>query len=265
MSNRTFKLTSPLMRGQDVAYFQKTLNERFHDWSVGFYLDIDGHYGSHTRSATERVMYGLGIAQRELRHGVSPGLRSKLRNPASRSHDERVRANQRADWLRRLRRRHEGHGPAAAIAYARKHVHVMENPPSSNRGPLIDQWERACGVIAAPWCGCFCNACLVAAGFPSQPWLRYCPWIEGRARSGEGGWSWHSVEHAKPGDLVLYGRASAEHVELYAGGGVTYGGNTSSGQAGSQANGGGTFERRRNFGDPGFPARGVARPPYHGK
>jgi hypothetical protein len=46
---------------------------------------------------------------------------------------------------------------------------------------------------------------------------------------------------------------------------VTYGGNTSSGDGGSQANGGGVFERRRNFGAPGFPARGVARPPYPGR
>lgn len=105
----------------------------------------------------------------------------------------------------------------------------------------------------------------MAAGFPTQPWLRFCPWIEGRARSGEGGWSWHGIGDARPGDLVLYGSRTADHVELYAGGGLTYGGNTSSGSAGSQANGGGVFARRRNFSDPGFPARGVARPPYHGR
>jgi cell wall-associated NlpC family hydrolase len=119
-----------------------------------------------------------------------------------------------------------------------------------------------CEIIAAPWCGCFVNACLVAAGFPSQPWLRYCPSIEGRARSGDGGWSWHSIGRARPGDLVLYGNGIAQHVELYAGHGITYGGNTSSGTAGSQDNGGGVFARRRMFSDRAFPARGVARPPY---
>jgi hypothetical protein len=265
MSDRTFKLTSPPMHGRDVAYFQQTLNERFDAWDVGFHLDVDGEYGAHTRSATERVMYGLGIGQRELAHGVSPELRTKLRHPDRRTRDECARAVRRRDWLRRLRARYEGRGPAAAIAYARKHVGVCEQPASSNRGPLIDRWQRMCGVLGAPWCGCFCNAALVAAGFPSQPWMRYCPWIEGRARSGEGGWSWHSITQARPGDLVLYGRGMAEHVELYAGDGVTFGGNTSSGEAGSQSNGGGVFARRRDFSNPGFPARGVARPPYRGR
>ncbi len=254
MSNRTFKLTSPLIEGTDIAFFQRALNERFRRWQVDFALEVDGAYGSRTRDATQRVLYGLGVPLASMEHGVVPELRQKIRDPDRRNHAERVRAHERSDWLRRLRRRYDGHGPRAAIAYARKHVGVTENPPGSNRGLLIDRWERMCGVIAAPWCGCFANACLVAAGFPSQSWLRYCPWLEGRARSGEGGWSWHATSHARPGDLILFGRNTAQHVELYAGAGLTYGGNTSSGSSGSQDNGGGVF--------PAFPARGAARPPY---
>ena len=265
MSHRTFQLTSPLMKGKDVAYFQRKLNERFHAWDVAFALDVDGAYGSLTREATHRVLYGLGIPQASMAGGVPPELRYKVVQPDRRTAGERARAMQRTDWLRRLRRRYDGHGADVAIAYARKHVGTTESPANSNRGPLIDRWQQLCGISAAPWCGCFANACLVAAGFPSQPWLRFCPWIEGRARSGEGGWSWHSMADARPGDLVLYGSGMAQHVELYAGGGLTYGGNTSSGAAGSQDNGGGVFARRRNFSDPGFPARGAARPPYHGK
>jgi hypothetical protein len=49
MSDRTFNLTSPLMHGRDVAHFQQCLNERFHDWDVGFFFDVDGAYGSYTR------------------------------------------------------------------------------------------------------------------------------------------------------------------------------------------------------------------------
>lgn len=263
MSERTFKLTSPMMAGDDVAHFQRTLNERFRHWDVGCSIDVDGGYGSHTRDATQRVVYGLGIPMRSLDHGISPQLRVKLRHPERRDHEEVTRAHQRRDWLRRLRRRYDGDGPKAAIAYARKHAGLTEHPAGSNHGPLIDRWQQMCGVGGAPWCGCFCNACLVAAGFPSQPWLRYCPWIEGRARSGEARWSWHPITRARPGDLVLYGRGVAQHVELYVGHGVTFGGNTSSDDGGSQANGGGVFERRRNFASPAFPARGVARPPYH--
>ena len=40
------------MKGKDVAYFQRKLNERFHAWDVAFALDVDGAYGSLTREAT---------------------------------------------------------------------------------------------------------------------------------------------------------------------------------------------------------------------
>jgi hypothetical protein len=253
------------MEGRDVAFFQRALNERYERWDVDFTVDVDGAFGSSTREATKTVLHGLGIAQQQMEHGVTPELRLKVRNPDRRNHAELARARERRDWLRRLRRLHEGHGPQAAIAYARKQVGVTESPPNSNRGRLIDHWQRMCHISGAPWCGAFVNACLVAAGFPSEPGLRYCPWIESHARSGQGGWSWHRIDRARPGDLVLYGRAIAQHVAIYVGNGQTIEGNTSSGPGGSQDNGGGVFRRRRNFGDPGFPARGVARPPYRGR
>jgi hypothetical protein len=262
VSDRTFRLSSPLMEGRDIELFQETLNRQFREWRVDCRLDTDGAYGPKTAEAARRVVYGLGIPVRDLAGGVTPELRMRIRHPERRSQGEKARASDRKDWLRRLRRRYDGHGPKAAIAYARKHVGVTESPAGSNRGRLIDRWQRMCEVFAAPWCGCFVNACLVAAGFPSQPWLRFCPWIEGKAKTGEGGWSWHPMSQARPGDLVLFGSRVAQHVELYAGAGVTYGGNTSSGSSGSQDNGGGVFARRRSFSDRGFPARGVARPPY---
>lgn len=264
MSNRTFKLSSPLMSGQDIAFHQKHLNRQFRDWDVNFQVDVDGEYGTMTRAMTVRVVYGLGVSRGELDKGVTPALRIKLRHPEKRSAVEHQRERERADWRKRLKKRYEGHGPQMAVAYARKHVGVSEHPPNSNRGGIIDQWLRLCGLPPAPWCGCFCNACLVAAGFPSMPWLCYCPNIEARSRTRQGGWSWHSIGEARPGDLVLYGSSVAQHVGLYVGNGVTIEGNTSAGTGGSQANGGGVYMRRRNFGFSGFPARGVARPPYRG-
>ena len=38
-------------------------------------------------------------------------------------------------------------GAQAALAYARKHLGVVESPPSTNRGPLIDRWNRATGTM----------------------------------------------------------------------------------------------------------------------
>jgi NlpC/P60 family len=265
VSDRTFRLTSPLMQGRDVAHFQQVLNERHDDFKIRFRLDVDGQYGGQTREATQRILYGLGIPLRRMDHGVAPELRTAIRHPDRRTAAQIQLAESRKDWLRRARKRFDGHGPAGAVAYARKHIGVKEHPANSNRGPKIDQWQRMCGIGAAPWCGCFVNACLVAAGFSSQPWLRYCPWIEARARSGEGGWSWHPIGNARRGDLVLFGAGIAQHVELYIGGGQTIGGNTSSGNGGSQDNGGAVCLRQRNFSTPGFPARGVARPPYNGR
>jgi hypothetical protein len=263
----TFRLVSPPMRSGRIAGLQRVVNGCYHDWEVNHRIDVDGVYGEATREAVREIMFGLGIAQTEAAHGITPALRVKLRNPQRRSRAEIKRAATRADWRRRLRRRYDGHGPAAAIAFARKHVGMTETPPGSNRGPVIDKWNRLCGVPPGPsayWCGTACNAFLMAAGFPAQPWLKYCPDTERMARNRTGGWSWHS--EPKPGDLVLYGAREAEHVGLVErvsnGLLLTYEGNTSSGSAGSQSNGGGCFHRMRNPRDPSFPVRGYARPPY---
>jgi hypothetical protein len=254
------------MRGKDVAFHQRTLNRQFREWGVNFAVDVDGQYGTTTRDATVKVMYGLGISRAEIDRGTSSALRIKMRHADRRSDLEHRRERERADWRRRLKRRYEGHGPKAAVAYAKKQAanHIVEHPAGSNTGPMIRDWLRLCGIGPNPWCGAFVNACLVAAGFPTEPWLCYCPNTEARAKTRQGGWSWHSINEAKPGDLVLYGGSVAQHVGLYVGNGVTIEGNTSGGTGGSQDNGGGVFVRRRNFHAPGFPARGVARPPYRG-
>lgn len=258
------------MRNGRIGAFQRVLNERYASWEVNHRIAVDGEYGQETRDATREIMFGLGIAQSELEHGVTPALRIKIRDPARRSRAELKRAAGRDDWRRRLRRRYEGHGPAAAIAYARKRVGMTELAGQPNRGPIIDKWNRLCGVPPGPkayWCGTACNAFLMAAGFPVQQWLRYCPWIEQRARSNQEGWTWHTTP--RPGDLVLYGRGEAKHVGLVerTNGShiITLEGNTSSGSGGSQDNGGGLFRRTRNPHDPSLPVRGYARPPYQRK
>jgi hypothetical protein len=261
---RTIRLTSPPMRGDDVRLLQVTINRQYRTWGVAAKIAEDGVYGQQTRAHLRTVLYGLGIEQRRLDNGVTPELRVKLRRKRL-TRAERRRYEARAPWRRRLVKRYRSSSDAvaAAVRFGRAHVGVTERPPGSNSGPQITAWLRAVEVGPAPWCGAFVNACLQAAGFPAQPWLRYCPWIEARARAGEDGWSWHAIGDARPGDLVLYGIREAVHVGLYVGRGVTVEGNTSSDNRGSQDNGGGVFLRRRNLtGGGGFPARGVARPPY---
>ena len=262
---RTFRLESPPMRGRDVAAFQRLLNERFAAWSIDKRIDVDGEYGPITRRAARQAVYALGISGTELGHGVTPELRTKLRRPSRRSPVEVAHATRRRGWLGRLRRQHEGRGAQAALAYARKHLGVVESPPATNRGPLIDRWNRATGTMpGSPWCGTFANACLMAAGFPPEPWLKLCSAIEGNAKAAKGGWQWTTSPRA--GDLVLFTvGGAANHVGIVEavdrGAVVTIEGNTHKDyDPGRFWEGYGVFRRHHPAGQP--PIRGYARPPY---
>ena len=262
---RTFRLESPLMRGRDIAAFQQLLNERFAGWSIDKRVDVDGEYGPMTRRAARQAVYALGISGTELAHGVTPELRSKLRRPSRRTPDEVAHAARRRGWLGRLRRQYAGQGAQAALAYARKHLGVVESPPATNRGPLIDRWNRATGTApGSPWCGNFANACLMAAGFPSEPWLKLCSAIEGNARAAKGGWQW--TASPRPGDLVLFTvGGAANHVGIVEAVGqsavVTIEGNTHKDyDPGRFWEGYGVFRRHHPAGQSAI--RGYARPPY---
>src|SRR5690349_22276019 len=96
MSDRTFKLGSSLMRGDDVRGFQEDLNFRFDAWDIGKRLELDGEYRSSTRDAARDVCRGLGIDPKTaLQDGVTPALRVRIRHPETRSAEEIERS--RAD------------------------------------------------------------------------------------------------------------------------------------------------------------------------
>jgi hypothetical protein len=256
---RTFRIESPHMTGRDVLAFQRLLNERFERWGIDKRIDADGEYGMLTRRAARQVAYGLGVSAKESARGITPELRSRLRTPSRRSAEERERAKARRKWLRRLRRQHEGGGSELALAYARKHLGMRES--GYNRGPLVDRWNRAAGSpLGSAWCGNFMNACLMASGFPSEPWLAACRFIEANAMAGVDGWVW--TRNPVPGDLVLFTvSGAANHVGMVESVGpsqiVTIEGNTR--QDGEVvSNGYGVFRRHHARGVP----RGYARPPY---
>ena len=176
----TYKVTSPMMKSRQLKSFQRLLNHLYAQWRVDYRIEVDGEYGSETRRAARRAAFALGIASRELDDGLTPAVRAKIRHPELRSAAEKQRGRRRRPWIKRLRKRYEGGGPKQALAYARKHLGVTESPPESNRGRLVDKWNRAVGTPLnknAFWCGAFMNACLVAAGFTSKPWMKSCPQI----------------------------------------------------------------------------------------
>ena len=52
-----------------------------------------------------------------------------------------------------------------AITQAAKYIGVKEQPPYSNRGPLIDQWQRNTnGIVGYPWCAAFLYCMFLGAG-----------------------------------------------------------------------------------------------------
>jgi murein DD-endopeptidase MepM/ murein hydrolase activator NlpD len=113
MSERTFKVTSPHMQGADVKAWQETLNRQMAAWNVAYSVKTDGDYGVATRDLTASVCHGLGLssAGEWMRNGVTPELRTKLRNK-NLSVAEKVRQRARAGWRDALRRRYEGGGVA---------------------------------------------------------------------------------------------------------------------------------------------------------
>jgi tellurite resistance protein len=260
-TGRIFRVRSPELKGADVEAFQRVLNQRYERWGVNKRIDDDGEYGTLTRDAARQVAFGLGITAKAYAHGVGPELREKIRKPGLRTPAELERAQRRRDWLRRLRRRHDGGGAELAIEFARKHVGLRET--SRNRHPLVDKWNRAAGSpIGSEWCGNFMNACLMAAGFPSQPFLAICKEIERLSRAGHNGWRWITA-NPRPGDLVLYTiDGAANHVGLLERVEptqlVTIEGNTRRDGEPSSAPSGGLYRRHRPITMP----RGYARPPY---
>jgi murein DD-endopeptidase MepM/ murein hydrolase activator NlpD len=103
MSERTFKVGldahNEFMHGDDVVLWQQALRSQYRDfnWDAEK-IKIDGVYGPATRSATSMVLKGLGIAQTEMVHGVTPELRIKVRNQHL-SYAEIARRVRRRAWV----------------------------------------------------------------------------------------------------------------------------------------------------------------------
>lgn len=254
---RDLRLSSPHATGPDVRALQEALNARLkarHETQIG----VDGEYGPATAGAVRQIGWELGALPQTLDKGCPRGLAELIIDPSKRTPDQLARAKTRAETP---------HGPQAAIAWARAQIGTEEHPAGSNGGPKIDQWQAEVGMSHQPWCGAFAHAALEQGGVKTSPDIRYCPSTEALAKQGIGGFaSWHpGASAAQPGDLVLYDFVHTppsfpQHVGLVValeGDGLhTIEGNTESGAAGDQANGGGVFARVRPTGC----VVGVARP-----
>lgn len=164
-------------------------------------------------------------------------------------------------------------GAHRALVWAREQdAHkVGEQPPGSNRGPLVDKWNQAAGVAPGPgayWCQSFADAVCVAGGGP-QIHSGYTPAVVQWAREGKYGLRYIGASYslAQPGDWVYFkwpgvSRDFCDHVGTRLAGKApaTVEGNTSPGKSGSQNNGGVVAIH----GAERVPyCVAVVRPPYH--
>lgn len=91
----------------------------------------------------------------------------------------------------------------AALTWARSMLGVCEQPPGSRRGPEIDDWQRACGLIGHSWCGAFAAAALRVGGIEPPGEIVWVPALLEWARQGRYGFSLWAWSQREAGDLVL--------------------------------------------------------------
>ena len=116
MSDRTFKISAPHMTGNDVRNWQREVPRLFAGMDIDYELEADGDWGKDSRDATASLCKASGLlADEEMEHGVTPELRSKLRNrPDEYTTVERKRfgSKELVEYRRQLRRR--GHKPGVS-------------------------------------------------------------------------------------------------------------------------------------------------------
>ena len=149
-----------------------------------------------------------------------------------------------------------------ALAWARSKIGVQEDPAGSARGPEIDEWQLACGLIAQPWCGAFVAAALREAGLTVPDAIVWVPNVLAWARAGDHGFTLHEWPARSAGDLVVFnftGERDADHIGLLDGDlEHTIEGNTTVDGTGGETTGGVVARRRRSV----MAVVGCARPPW---
>jgi murein DD-endopeptidase MepM/ murein hydrolase activator NlpD len=145
LSDRTLKVDSPMMVGNDVSSWQEFLRDAFRSrWSIEYPIDVDGVYGVATRAATASFMRAWGVEDtgEALKDGLTPGWRSKLRNN-DRTDEEKVRAL--SDEIKAYRRRLEARFERLLVCYPVNNLITDDNGwtgPNGHDGvDLITAWR----------------------------------------------------------------------------------------------------------------------------
>lgn len=249
---RTLMLTSPLMRGPDVAYAKRLLNNNpFDVFSPS--LDIDGtasKWDQESAAAAREAKWFLGYKEADCTGTFGTTLEKYLRGDAQISLLMKRRRKARLNQSYGLR----------ALSEAMKWVGTTERPAGSNIAKPFTEWYGWIGW-GAPWCAVFVSWCYAKAGFnqiePNKARWAYCPYFLADARARRYGLKEIRWDQVRPGDAVLFDwddDGIADHIGLArgkvsAGAVETIEGNTSFSDWGDQSNGGAVALKTRRTSD----------------
>lgn len=254
---RRLRLTSPYTKGQDVRRLQNACNVLAKHRDIP-QVKADAEYGPDTQNLARQIAWLLGLHKKHLEHDLSVWTQRAIVHPrlipaGLRTPNMNRRAKKR--WARYKKSHSVDAKIRAVLDWCRSQINQTESPPFSNRGTRISVWQREFGMDGQPWCGAFVGYALQhLAALPIPNGIVYTPNIIGYGISRTGGmkgrYRWAERE---PGDLIVYkfpgvSNDAADHVgildydreHIY-----TIEGNTSSGNSGSQNNGGGVYRRNR--------------------
>lgn len=265
---RRLALVTPMPKGDDVKELQLAVNRRLKHLRIDHQITVDGEFGVMTLQAVKQVAVAIGAGRknrRALKHRrVTMSVQQLIRGLRKKNRLEKLNTIARKSFRRKLRKRYARTPGQIALAWARQQVGVTEKPAGSNWGRPVQDWIQFTGyTFPVSWCGCFaCFAAVKVGGakIPSRIRLGYAPYITADARAGRNGLKAVPFSQGRAGDIgTLW---NGQHIALidriegdYA---WTVEGNTSSGQAGSQSNGGMVAARKRHRSD--FDC--IARPDY---
>jgi cell wall-associated NlpC family hydrolase len=238
---KTYKVTSPVMRGESVKRLQRRLAGA-NKWKENYHPGtLDGQYGETTAAAAYRAKWWMGYPPAKLNRKYGDTLNGFLsgRTKLPAAYAQRRNARKKAKPVKPKREK--------ALTEAKKHIGVKESPAGSNR-VKFSTWY---GIIG-PWCAMFCTWCYDKAGsksFAKGSKYAYVPYIVQDAKRGANGLA--ITHNPQPGDLVCFdwqGDGTSDHVGLFekwTGGGKfqSVEGNTG---IGNDSNGGEVMRRDRS-------------------
>lgn len=118
---RTYKITSPYMKGSDVEMWQGQIVHEFDRMGIKCPIKIDGIWAIASRSYNASLCHALGMnASEVMAEGITPELRIRIRNRRLTT-SEKERFSERVDYRRNLRDRWDN------ISVARPTIKIIED------------------------------------------------------------------------------------------------------------------------------------------